>query len=76
MVYMSSIVAGDLGYNSIIPADAALNFVGGDSAQEAERRFDVLAEAVFNDVGPHDDQVTDTATVLKKLDKFKSNPAC
>ncbi|HWI72260.1 MAG TPA: isochorismatase family protein [Baekduia sp.] len=72
-VYVSSVAAWDLGYNGIIPVDAGS--IGGVRRpsvpeDEHERVLDVMAEAVVGFMAPHDNQVTDTATVLQKLEHF------
>lgn len=68
VVYTSSLVAGDLWYNGIIPVDASYICVPPQTPGYYEGIDDVVAEAVVRVMAPTVNQVTDTATVLEKLE--------
>lgn len=70
VVYSSSIVAGDLWYNGIIPVDASYICVPPSTPGYHEGLNDIVAEAVVRVMAPTINQVTDTAAVLEKLEKF------
>jgi nicotinamidase-related amidase len=71
-VYSSSMVAGDLWYNGIIPADASCICVPTPITGHHEGIDDIVAEAIIGVLAPAVNQVTDTATVLKKLERYTS----
>lgn len=68
--YTSSLVAGDLWYNGIIPVDASWVCVPPSTPGYHEGLQEVVAEAVVRVLMPSINQVTDTAAVLEKLKKF------
>lgn len=67
VVYTSSLVAGDLWYNGIIPVDASYICVPPMTPGYHEGIDDIAAEAIVRVLAPTINQVTDTATVLEKL---------
>ncbi len=70
VVYTSSLVAGDLWYNGIIPVDASYVCVPPSTPGYYEGIEEVVAEAVVRVMAPTINQVTDTAAVLEQLKKF------
>lgn len=70
VVYTSSLVAGDLWYNGIIPVDASYICVPPSTPGYYEGIDNVVAEAVVRVMAPTINQVTDTNSVLERLKKF------
>lgn len=67
VVYTSSLVAGDLWYNGIIPVDASYVCVPPSTPGYYEGLEDVVAEAVVRVMAPGINRVTDTSAVLEAL---------
>lgn len=65
--FNSSIVAGDLWFNSIIPVDASVVVVPPTTPGYHPGLADVVAEAVVRVLIPAVNRATDTATVLEKI---------
>ena len=70
VVYTSSLVAGDLWYNGIIPVDASYICVPPMTPGYHDGIDDIVAEAIVRVLAPTINQVTDTATVLERLSKL------
>lgn len=68
--FNSSIVAGDLWFNSILPVDASVVVVPPSTPGYRPGLEDVVAEAIVRVLAPTISHVTDTATVIDKLAKF------
>ncbi|HWI72258.1 MAG TPA: isochorismatase family protein [Baekduia sp.] len=74
VVFSSSLVAGDLLHNSIMPVDASA-VVLPSIVPDHERLSELIAETVVRVMAPMVNQVTDTATVLDKLERSRRNGA-
>jgi len=68
--FNSSIVAGDLWFNSIIPVDASVVVVPPTTPGYYPGLEDVVAEAVVRVLIPAISQATDTSTVLAKVSEL------
>lgn len=71
VVYTSSLVAGDLFYNCIIPVDASYICVPPMTPGYHEGLDDIVAEAVIGVMAPTVNQCTDTKTMLEKINSYK-----